>query len=232
MNSRVLMAVALNVIFVAILLIWPLMNSPKFTISIEEKTVPLGGKLNFTISFPSVPSEVTAEVVDAELNRTVYVTSLPPRKEIRGSIDIEEGKYRIGFHILRIRATLNGQDITEESYFSVFGAPPLELELKVENPVLTVRITNATYAEVSNRVYARVTMGGKPVENAKLLAVSLGSNSTVTEYVKTDSEGRASLEWRANVTGNSTFRVVVQAMKPGHPIASGDITIEVIVRKD
>jgi hypothetical protein len=232
MNSRVLMAVALNVIFVAILLIWPLMNSPKFTISIEEKTVPLGGKLNFTISFPSVPSKVTAEVVDAELNRTVYVTSFPPRKEIRGSIDIEEGKYRIGFHILRIRATLNGQDITEESYFSVFGAPPLELELKVENPVLTVRITNATYAEVSNRVYARVTMDGKPVENAKLLAVSLGSNSTVTEYVKTDSEGRASLEWRANVTGNSTFRVVVQATKPGHPIASGDITIEVIVRKD
>jgi len=232
MNNKILLAVALNVIFVAILLIWPLMSSPKFIISIEERTVPLGGKLNFTISFPSAPSEVTAEVIDAELNRTVYVTSLPPAKEIGGSIDIEEGKYRIGFHILRIKATLNGQDITEESYFSVFGAPPLELELNVESPVLTVRIANATYAEVSDRIYARVTVGGKPVKNAKLLAVSLGSNSTVTEYVKTDSEGRASLEWRANVTENSTFRIVIQAMKPGHPIASGDITIEVIVRKD
>ncbi len=232
MNNKILLAVALNVIFVAILLIWPLMNSPKFIISIEERTVPLGGKLNFTISFPSAPSKVTAEVIDAELNRTVYVTSLPPAKEIGGSIDIEEGKYRIGFHILRIKATLNGQDITEESYFSVFGAPPLELELNVESPVLTVRIANATYAEVSDRIYARVTVGGKPVENAKLLAVSLGSNSTVTEYVKTDSEGRASLGWRANVTENSTFRIVIQAMKPGHPIASGDITIEVIVRKD
>ena len=232
MNSKILMAVALNLIFVAILLIWPLMSSPKFMISIEEKTVPLGGKLNFTISFPSTPSKVTAEVIDAELNRTVYITSLPSSREINGSIGIEEGKYRIGFHILRIRATLNSQDITEESYFSVFGAPPLELELKVENPVLTVRITNSTYAEVRDRVYARVTMGGKPVENAKLLAVSLGSNSTVTEYVRTDGDGRASLEWRANVTENSTFRVVVQAMKPGHPIASGNVTIEVIVKKD
>ncbi|MCS7102642.1 MAG: hypothetical protein NZ992_02020 [Candidatus Korarchaeum sp.] len=233
MNSKMLAAVSLNVIFVVILLAWPLINSPKFSVSIEEDIVPLGGQLNFTLSFPSVPLEVRVEVIDPKVNRTLYSVSLNPSSEVRGSVRVEEGRFGIGFHVLRVHAILNGREVIEESYFSVYGAAPIYLELSVGKPTLVVEInqTESNYAQVSEKILAKVRTDEGPVEGVKLLAVSIGSNSTVTEVAKTDSEGEAVLEWRANVSSNSTYRVVVQAVKPGHPLASGEISIEVIVRR-
>lgn len=233
MNAKMLTATALNLLFVAVLLTWPLINSPKFSVSIQEDPVPLGGRLNFTLSFPSVPSEVRIEVLDPESNRTVYSASLKPSNEVKGSVKIEEGKFRIGFHVLKVYAVLNGQKVVEESYFSVYGATPIYLELSAEKPRLVLRtnLTGANYTQARERILARVKTGEGPVEGVKLLAISIGPNSTVTEVARTDSRGEAVLEWYANVTGNFTYRVVVQAVKPGHPIASGEVTIEVIVRR-
>ncbi|RDD53288.1 MAG: hypothetical protein BA066_05230 [Candidatus Korarchaeota archaeon NZ13-K] len=231
-NAKLLAAISLNIVFVALLLAWPLMNSPSFIISIEESTVPLGGQLNFTLSFPSAPSEVRIEIIDAVTNRTVYSASLSPSSQMRGSVRIEEGKFRIGFHILRVYAVLSGREVSEESYFSVYGAAPIHLDLSVERPKLVVDLSETgNYTEVTNRVFVKARTDEGPVGEVKLLAISLGPNSTVTEVAKTDSSGSAVLEWRANVTGNSTYRVVVQAMKPGHPLASGEVKIEVIVRR-
>lgn len=233
MNTKMLAAVSLNMIFVALLLIWPLINSPKFSVVIEENVVPLGGQLNFTLLFPSVPSEVRVEVIDPEINRTLYSASLNPSSEVRGSVKIEEGKFGIGFHVLKVYAILNGQEVVEESYFSVYGAAPIYLELSVEKPTLIVEIrrTEGNYTQVSEKIIAKVRTDEGPVDGAKLLAVPIGPNSTVTEVAKTDIKGEAVLEWRANVSSNSTYKVVVQAVKPGHPLASGEISIEVIVRR-
>lgn len=231
MNSKVLLSVALNVIFLAILLVWPMINSPSFTISLDGNVVPLGGKLNFTASFPSVPSELAVEIIDPGLNRTVYSSTLQPSKDVRGSIPIEEGKFRIGFHVLKVRATLNGRDLTEEAYFSVFGGSPIHLELRAERENITVNLIEGNYTEVRQRIFAYVRSEKGPVENATLIAISMGPNSTVTEVARTDSQGRAVLEWRANVTGNFSYRIVVQAIKPGHPLASGEVSVEVIVRR-
>ncbi len=232
MNAKTLAAVVLNIIFVAVLLAWPLVNSPRFSVLIEEDVVPLGGQLNFTLRFPSAPSEVRIDILDPQVNRTVYSASLAPSSEVKGSVYIEEGRFRIGFYVLKVHAVFNGQGITEESHFSVYGAPPIYLELSVERPTLVVEMNQTESAEVSDRILAKVSTEKGPAEGVKLLAVSLGPNSTVTEVAKTDGEGRAVLEWRANVTGNSTYRIVVQAVKPGHPIASGEVSIEVIVRRD
>lgn len=231
MNTKVLVAVAINMLFVAILLIWPLINSPEFTVSIEDNVVPLGGELNFTASFPSVPAGVSVEVIDPVLNETVYSAELTPSKQVRASIPIEEGKFRIGFHVLRIRAILDGRNLTEETYFSVFGATPISLRLEAEKRNITLSLIEGNYTEVSQRVYAEVRSEKGPVENVTLLAISLGPNSTITEVARTDAQGRAVLTWRANVTGNSSYRIVVQAIKPGHPLASGEVEIEVIVRR-
>lgn len=233
MNTKMLTVTALNLIFIAVLLTWPLINSPKFSISIEGDPVPLGGKLNFTLSFPSVPSEVRIEVLYPESNRTIYSASLNPGSEVKGSVEIEEGKFRIGFHVLKVHAILNGQRITEESYFRVYGASPIYLELSAEKPTLVLKMdpTEANYTQARERILAKVRTEGGPVEGVKLLAISIGPNSTVTEVARTNSKGEAVLEWHANVTGNFTYRVVVQAVKPGHPLASGEVSIEVIVRR-
>ncbi len=234
MDTKAKIVLLLNLVFVALLLLWPLMTAPKIQISLNKETVPLGGKLGVTAILPGVPTSVKLSIVDLELNRTVESLDLNPAKEVSASIEISEGKYRIGHYAVRISANVNGGSVEEEKFFSVFGAAPLNLSLEVEKPELKAFI-NVTaerlYAEVNDRVRARVTMNGQPVNGAKLLAVALGSNATITDVAYTDVNGEAVLEWKANVTENTTYTVVVQAVKPGHPIASGEVQIKVNVEK-
>ncbi len=234
MDTKTKVVLLLNLIFVAILLLWPIMNVPKFQISLNKETVPLGGELEVRTTFPNEPSSVKLYVIDLELNKTVDAINLKPAKEISAKLSIKEGKYRIGHYAVKIQATLNGNSVEEESFFNVFGGSPLNLTLKVEKPVINAFInvtSKKQYAEVSDRVEAKVTMNGKPVDNAKLLALTLGRNATVTDVVYTNSSGEGIVLWKANVTDNETYSVVVQAVKPGHPIASGEVQIKVNVKK-
>lgn len=234
METRAKIVLLLNLIFVALLLFWPLLTAPKFKISLEEGTVPLGGALRFSLSFSGTPSSIRLDVVDLERNITIESRNLQPAKDVSASIQVIEDRYRVGHYMLRVVADLGGRMEEEEAFFNVFGGDPLNLSLKMEKANITAFI-NVTaekqYATVSNRIFAWVTMKGKPVEGAKLLAVAMGPNSTVTEVARTDSQGRATLDWSANVTENTTYIVVVQAMKPGHPIASTEAKIEVRVEK-
>ncbi len=232
METKTKVVLLLNLVFVALLLSWPVVTAPKFKISINEETVSLGGELQFTVSFPSPPSSVRVDVVDLERNMTVESKSLQPAKVVSAAIPIDEGRYRIGHYSLRVVANLGGT-VEEEAYFNVFGGAPLNMTLKTEeNLSAFINVTaEKQYATVSSKVYATVTMEGKPVEGAKLIALTSGPNATVTPVTYTDSEGRAVLDWSANVTENTTYVVVVQAMKPGHPIASGEVKIRVRVEK-
>ncbi len=234
MDTKTKVVLLLNLIFIAILLLWPIMNAPRFQIILNKETVPLGGELEVRTTFPNEPSSVKLYVIDLELNKTVDIINLKPAKEISAKLNVEERKYRVGHYAIKIQAKLDGNSVEEESFFNVFGGSPLNLTLIVEKPDINafINITlKKQYAEVSDEVKAKVTMNGKPVENAKLLALTLGKNATVTDVVYTDSNGEGIIHWKANVTDNETYSVVVQAVKPGHPIASGEVQIKVNVIK-
>ena len=136
MDTKTKIVLLLNLIFVAVLLSWPLITAPKFEVSLGEDTVPLGGSLNLRISFPRDPSSVRLLVVDLERNRTVEARELQPSKELSASLKIDEGRYAIGHYALRVVATIDGEMVEEESFFNVFGAPELNLTLSVEKPEL------------------------------------------------------------------------------------------------
>ncbi len=232
METKTKIVLLLNLIFVALLLSWPIVTAPKFKISLNEDTVPLGGELQFTVSFPSSPSSIRVDVVDLERNITIESKNLQPAKVVSASIPIDEGRYRVGHYSLKVVADLGGA-VEEEAYFNVFGGAPLNMTLEAEeNLSAFINVTaEKQYATVSSKIFASVTMEGKPVKGAKLIALTMGPNATVTTVTYTDSEGRAVLDWSANVTENTTYIVVVQALKPGHPIASGEVRIRVRVEK-
>ncbi|MCD6349108.1 MAG: hypothetical protein J7L91_05710, partial [Candidatus Korarchaeota archaeon] len=71
MDTKAKIVLLLNLVFVALLLLWPLMTAPKIQISLNKETVPLGGKLGVTAILPGVPTSVKLSIVDLELNRTV-----------------------------------------------------------------------------------------------------------------------------------------------------------------
>ncbi len=232
METKTKIVLLLNLVFVALLLSWPVVTAPKFKISLNKDTVPLGGELRFTVSFPSPPSSVRVDVVDLERNMTIESKSLQPSKVVSATIPIDEGSYRIGHYSLRVVANL-GSTVEEDAYFNVFGGAPLNITLETEeNLSAFINVTaEKQYTTVSSKVYATVKMEGKPVKGAKLIALTMGPNATVTSVTHTDSEGKAVLDWSANVTDNTTYVVVVQALKPGHPIASGEVKIRVRVEK-
>ncbi len=234
MDTKTKIVLLLNLIFVVILLTWPIINAPKIQINLDRETVPLGGKLEVRATFPSVPSSAKLYVVDLELNKTVYTLNLKPAKEVSAKLYIEEGKYRIGHYVIKIKAMLDGSSIEGEDFFNVFGGSPLNLTLRVEKPEIDAFInvtSKKQYAEVNDEVRAKVTMNGEPVKDVKLLALTLGRNATVTDVVYTNASGEGIISWKANVTDNETYSVIVQAVKPGHPIASGEVQIKVNVRK-
>ncbi len=233
METKTKIVLLLNLIFVALLLSWPVMTAPRFKITLDGETVPLGGELRFEVSFPSPPSSVRVDVIDLERNITIESRNLRPSKMISAVIPIEEGRYRIGHYSLRVAANMGGP-VQEEAYFNVFGGAPLNVTLKAERENLSAFI-NVTgekqYVRVSDRIFANVTIGGRPLERAKLIALSIGPNSTITSVTYTNASGEAVLDWSANVTGNTTYVVIVQAVKPGHSIASGEVRIRVKVEK-
>ncbi|MDK2383474.1 MAG: hypothetical protein QI199_01535, partial [Candidatus Korarchaeota archaeon] len=169
METKTKIVLLLNLVFVALLLSWPVVTAPKFKISLNKDTVPLGGELRFTVSFPSPPSSVRVDVVDLERNMTIESKSLQPSKVVSAAIPIDEGRYRIGHDSLRVVANL-GSTVEEDAYFNVFGGAPLNITLETEeNLSAFINVTaEKQYTTVSSKVYATVTMEGKPVKGAKL----------------------------------------------------------------
>jgi len=234
MDNKAKVAVLLNLVFVLILLIWPLITAPKFQVILDKKTVPLGGTLRIEAHLPGTPASTKVTVVNVQLNRTMYTKDLGPTKDISLDLKIDEDKYRIGLYAVRVSALIGNSIVEEEALFHVFGGDPIELSLQVDNPNITAFLNETSekqYAEVSTKIKAKVTMGGRPVKGAKLLVVSLDRNTTVTDVVYTDDNGEASIEWKANATENKTYTVVVQAIKPGHPISSATAEISVRVER-
>ena len=228
MDDKLKLAIAFNLAFVAFLILWPLLTAPPFQVQVDPKTVKIGGTVRVEARLPLQSGEVRLTIKNLNLNRTVQEMVVPVnggvmRKEVKLSPDLPIGTYA---------AEVTAGEKSAFSIFYIFGGENLTLEVSPTNKTIEAKVPEGSnVTTVSQKIEVRVLVGGKPLKGVKVLAVSKGANSTVTEVAYTNEAGEATLDWSARVSESREYEVIIKALKPGHPVASAVVDINVKVEK-
>ncbi len=228
MDDKLKLAIAFNLAFLAFLLIWPLITAPPFQVEVSPKTVRIGGAVKVEARLPLQSGRVKLVIKNLNLNRTVIEEEVP----VSNGVMVKEVNLDPNLPIGTYAAEVEAGEQSNYAIFYIFGGENLTLKAKADQEVIKAKVPEgANTTSVSTKIRVYVTMGGKPVKGVKILAVAKGKNSTVTEVSYTDSEGRAILDWSAVVEESRKYEVVLKALKPGHPVASATVEIDVSVEK-
>ncbi len=228
MDDKLKLAIAFNLAFLAFLLLWPLITAPPFQVEVSPKTVKIGGKVKVEARLPLQSGNVKLVIKNLNLNRVVHEEEVPVKNGVMVKEVSLDPKLPIGTYAAEVMA---GEQ-SNYAIFYIFGGDNLTLNAKADQETIQVKLPEGSnVTSVSTMIRVSVTLEGKPVEGVKVLAVAKGRNATVTEVSYTDSNGRAILDWSALVSESREYEVVLKALKPGHPVASATVKIDVKVEK-
>jgi len=224
-------ALAVAVIYAIPAVMWA---RPPIDIAVEPRYAPLNGRVRVEVRFLERPAWAVLELLHGPSLRVVKSVELPPEGADL-EFNLSEREYSVGLYVVRVRAEIEGKEVSWEEPFSVYYGGNLTVRVEAPQTVeaLPPEEEGNWTATAEIRVYVENEVG-EPVEGATVWLRSqleeAGAASFDPDPAETGPDGWATVRWSANVTENVTEVVKILVGAPGHPLGRGEISIRVEVK--